>query len=185
MGKSTTASMFADAGVPTWDADAVVSALYEKGGEAVSGIKKICPGAAMDGTVDRAALKNWIADDPKALAQIEAVVHPLVAENRAQFIANTDAPVVLLDVPLLFESGTADMVDVVVVVSAPEEVQRSRILDRGTMTTEEVDAILERQMPDAKKRERADYVIQTDSLDSTRAAVQDVLADIRRKHRNA
>jgi len=181
MGKSTTAKMFAQAGVPVWDADAAVHRLYGINGQAVDAISKVCPNAIIDGAVDRGALKDWIAKDPTALKQIEAIVHPLVAADRQAFIENTDAPLVVLDIPLLFETGGNTRVDAVVVVTAPEDVQRARVLERGTMTEAQFETIKAKQTPDAEKRARADYVIQTLSLDSAKAAVDAVLVDIKKR----
>ncbi len=181
MGKSTTAGMFADLGVPVWDADAAVHRLYARGGAAVAPIAALRPGAVVDGAVDRAALKRWIDEDRDALSRIEDIVHPLVAADRAAFLERTDADVVLLDIPLLFETGRQGDMDAVVVVSAPPEVQRARVLKRGTMTETQFETILAKQVPDSEKRARADYVIQSTSLEAARAAVQDCLRDIRRK----
>lgn len=181
MGKSTTAGMFADLGVPVWDADAAVHRLYARGGAAVAPIAALRPGAVVDGAVDRAALKRWIDEDRDALSRIEDIVHPLVAADRAAFLKRTDADVVLLDIPLLFETGRQGDMDAVVVVSAPPEVQRARVLERGTMTETQFETILAKQVPDSEKRARADYVIQSTSLEAARAAVQDCLRDIRRK----
>ncbi len=181
MGKSTTAGMFADLGVPVWDADAAVHRLYARGGAAVAPIAALRPGAVVDGAVDRAALKRWIDEDRDALSRIEDIVHPLVAADRAAFLERTEADVVLLDIPLLFETGRQGDMDAVVVVSAPPEVQRARVLERGTMTETQFETILAKQVPDSEKRARADYVIQSTSLEATRAAVQDCLRDIRRK----
>ncbi len=181
MGKSTTAGMFADLGVPVWDADAAVHRLYARGGAAVAPIAALRPGAVVDGAVDRAALKRWIDEDRDALSRIEDIVHPLVAGDRAAFLERTDADVVLLDIPLLFETGRQGDMDAVVVVSAPPEVQRARVLERGTMTETQFETILAKQVPDSEKRARADYVIQSTSLEAARAAVQDCLRDIRRK----
>ena len=179
MGKSTTAQMFADQGIPVWDADAAVHRMYAKGGAAVEGIGLICPDAVVDGAVDRGVLKAWIAEDANALRQIEAVVHPLVAEDRQRFIEETQVDIVLLDIPLLFETGGQDRVDAVVVVTAPEEVQRVRVLERGTMGEAQFEAIKAKQMPDSEKRAKADFIIETLSLEAARAAVQDVLRNIR------
>lgn len=181
MGKSTTAQMFAEAGVPVWDADAAVARLYGPGGAAVAPIAALCPSAVRDGAIDRAALRDWIARDRAALSRIEQVVHPLVAADRQAFLDTADAPIVLLDVPLLFETGLDADMDAVVVVSAPADVQRARVLARSTMTGTQLDAILARQMPDAEKRARADYTIETLTLEGARAGVQSVLDDIRGK----
>ncbi|WP_439562681.1 dephospho-CoA kinase [Roseinatronobacter sp.] len=176
MGKSTTAQMFRDEGVPVWDADASVHALYAKGGAAVAPVGALCPQAVVDGAIDRQRLKHWIAQDSTALRQLEGVVHPLVAADRAAFIAGTDAPLVVLDVPLLLEGGTP--VDGVLVVTAPPEVQRARVLARDGMTAQQFDLILSRQMSDADKRARADFIIETVDMDSARAKVRDVIAKL-------
>jgi dephospho-CoA kinase len=180
MGKSTTAAMFAEAGVPVWDADAAVHRLYARGGAAVEEIRALCPEAVADGAVRREVLKAWIDRDPGALSRIEAVVHPRVAADRAAFVAAAESDVVVVDVPLLYETGGEAAVDAVVVVSAPPEVQRARVLARPGMTEARLAAILARQMPDAEKRARADYVIPTVALEDARAGVQDVLNTIRR-----
>ncbi|MDP3339167.1 dephospho-CoA kinase [Frigidibacter sp.] len=183
MGKSTTAAMFAEAGVPVWDADAAVHRLYAPGGAAVPAIAELHPEAVKDGAVDRAALKDWIAKDPTALGQIERAVHPLVAANREAFLTDAaDKPLVLLDIPLLFETGAEAQMDATLVVSAPPEVQRARVLARPGMTEAQLDLILSRQMPDAKKRARATWVIETNGLEATRAAVQDLIETIRARH---
>ncbi|MCC1480964.1 dephospho-CoA kinase [Roseibaca sp. Y0-43] len=174
MGKSTTAQMFRDLGVPVWDADAAVHRLYQ--GAAVAPVGALCPEAVQDGRIDRAALKDWIARDPSALAKLEAVVHPLVAADRAAFIAQADGPLVVLDIPLLFETGAN--VDGVLVVTAPPDVQRARVLARPGMDAAQLERILARQMPDAEKRARADFVIETLDMDSTRAAVQDLVVKL-------
>jgi dephospho-CoA kinase len=181
MGKSTTAQMFAAEGIPVWDADAAVSRLYDRGGAAVPVIAALRPQAVADGRVDREDLKAWIASEPTALARIEPAVHPLVAADREAFLSSSDAPIVLLDIPLLFEIGADAVTDAVVVVSAPLHVQRDRVLSRPGMTPEQLDTILARQMPDAEKRARADYVIATTSLEEARSAVHSVLGDVRGK----
>jgi dephospho-CoA kinase len=175
MGKSTTAAMFAEMGADVWDADASVRRLYASGGAAVAPVAALVPGSVRDGAVDRAVLRQAISADPALLARIESVVHPLVAADRAGFVARSTAPVVVCDVPLLFETGATGAYDLVVVVSAPAEVQRARVLARGTMTEAEFDAIKARQMPDAEKRRRADRVIETLDLEAARAAVADIM----------
>lgn len=179
MGKSTTAEMFAAEGLPVWDADAAVHRLYAKGGSAVASVRALCPDCVTDGAVNRATLRAWLAGEPQRLANLEAAVHPLVAQDRAAFLDATDHPIAILDIPLLFETGGQEHCDAVVVVSAPEEVQRARVLGRPEMTAEHFAAILARQMPDAEKRARADYVIETDTLEGARRRVQDVIAEIR------
>ncbi len=174
MGKSTTAGFFREAGVPVWDADAAVHRLYGPGGAAAGPVGRLCPQAVNGGAVDRAVLKAWIAQDPSALSRLEAVVHPLVAADREDFVAAVRGPLVVLDIPLLFEVGAE--VDGVLVVTAPQEVQRARVLSRPGMSEAQLDQILARQMPDAEKRARADFVIETLDMDSTRAAVQDLVA---------
>lgn len=183
MGKTTTAAMFADHGVPVWDADAAVHRLYAAGGAAVAPVGQLFPSALTENGIDRATLKRLLADAPSRLADLEAVVHPLVAADRADFIAaHAAAPVVLLDIPLLYETGAERGLDGVAVVSAPPQIQRARVLARPAMTDDTLSLILSRQMPDADKRARADWIIPTDSLDAARAAVDAVLADIKAHH---
>ena len=177
MGKSTVAQMFADMGVPVFDADAEVRAMQGPGGSLVAAIEAEFPGSTDAEGVRREELGAQVFSDPDALARLEALIHPVVAAKRRAFLLrNIDAPVLLFDIPLLFEKGGADFVERVVVVSAPAEVQRARVLARPGMTEEKFSAILARQMPDAQKRARADYVIDTGvSLDETRAAVGELL----------
>ena len=177
MGKSTTLDMFEEAGVPVWSADAAVHRLYGLGGAAVDLLAEEFPSAVKNGAVDRAVLSNLIADDQGVLGRIEAIVHPLVAADRAAFISESEAAIVVVDVPLLFETGTN--VDAVVVVTVSEDEQRKRVLAREGMTEEKFEIILSKQMPDAEKRARADYIIETTSLEAARSGVQDVLAKIR------
>lgn len=181
MGKSTTAAFFRDAGVPVWDADATVHRLYAPGGAAVEPLAHLCPDARKAGGIDRAALKAWIAANPPALKAIEAIVHPLVAADRANFVARHRAagtPLVVVDIPLLFETGAEVLCDATLTVSASAAVQRERVLSRPGMTEETFRALLAKQMPDAEKRRRATYVIETTSLDQTRAAVGALIAEL-------
>ena len=181
MGKSTTAAVFADTGIPVWDADATVHRLYGTGGAAVPLFAAHYPGVIVNGSVSRPKLRALVAADPTALDRIQSLVHPLVAADRAAFLANQTGAIVLLDIPLLFETGADAQCDAVVVVSTSAALQRQRVLDRGGMTGAEFDLILARQMPDAEKRSRADYIIDTTTLDGARAAVQDLLSIIRGK----
>jgi dephospho-CoA kinase len=177
MGKSTAAKFFAEAGVPVHDSDAVVHALYE--GEAVAAIEAAFPGTTSGGKVDRGKLAAKVIDDKAALARLEAIVHPLVAKARDKFLADAQAsgaPVVVLDIPLLFEIGGSSDCDAVVVVSAPAVVQRSRALARPGMTEEKFASLLAKQMPDAEKRARADFIVDSSqSFDHARAHVHDIL----------
>ena len=184
MGKSTTAQMFRDAGVPVWDADATVHVLYSAGGAAVAAIAAMFPDAVVDGAVDRARLKAQIAADKGALKRLEAVVHPLVAAHRAGFVAGAaamGATLLVLDIPLLFETGANRQMDATLVVTVPPEVQRARVLERPGMTEAHLATILARQMPDAEKRARADHVIETRDLPSARLAVQNLIAQLGHK----
>lgn len=179
MGKSTTAQMFADQGCAVWDADAAVHRLYLKGGAAVPAFEAAFPGAVIDGAVSRDHLKQIIADNPGALKKIEQIVHPLVAQDRAAFIANSDAKIIVLDIPLLFETGGDKAMDATACVFVSDDVQEQRVLARGTMTREQFLTIKSKQMPAAEKCAKADYVIETDTLEHARAQVQAVLKDIK------
>jgi dephospho-CoA kinase len=179
MGKSTTAAMFAARGVPVWDADAAVHRLYAPGGAAVGPVGEAFPAAVVDGAVSRPVLKALIAADPDALKRIEAIVHPLVAADRTAFLEGSSAPVVVLDIPLLFETWAERWLDATVVVSAPEDMQRARVLARPGMTEGDLARILSRQMPDVEKRARAEHVIDTTTLASAEAGVDRVLASVR------
>jgi dephospho-CoA kinase len=180
MGKSTTAKLFAEAGVPVYDADAAVHKIYE--GEAAPAIEAAFPGTTVDGKVDRAKLSAKVVHDQAAIKQLEQIVHPMLGASRQKFLEEAErsgAPVVVMDIPLLFETGGEKRVDAVVVVSTDPATQRERILARGTMTNEALDGILARQLPDAEKRKRADFVVDTShGLDPVRAAIRDILAEV-------
>ncbi len=180
MGKSTTAKLFTEAGVPVYDADAAVHKIYE--GEAAPAIEAAFPGTTVDGRVDRAKLSARVVHDQAAIKQLEQIVHPMLGASRKKFLNDAEAsgaPVVVMDIPLLFETGGEKRVDAVVVVSTDPATQRERILARGTMTSEALDGILARQLPDAEKRKRADFVVDTShGLDPVRAAIRDILAEV-------
>ena len=180
MGKSTTAKLFMEAGVPVYDADAAVHKIYE--GEAAPAVEAAFPGTTVDGKVDRAKLSARVVKDPAAIKQLEQIVHPMLGASRQKFLAEAEqsgAPVVVMDIPLLYETGGEKRVDAVVVVTTSPETQRERILARGTMTPEALDAILARQLPDAEKRKRADFVVDTShGLEPVRAAIRDILAEV-------
>ena len=177
MGKSTTAKLFAEAGVPVYDADAAVHQLYE--GEAGPAIEAAFPGTTSGGKVDRAKLSARVVHDPAAMRQLEAIVHPMLSASRQKFFDDAEAagaPVAVVDVPLLFETGGEKRVDAVVVVTTSPELQRERVLARGTMDEEKFNSILARQMPDAEKRKRADFLVDTShGLDPVRARIRDIL----------
>jgi dephospho-CoA kinase len=183
MGKSTTAGLFREAGVPVYDSDAAVAGLYAPGGAGVEPVGQAFPAAVYEGGIDRARLSALLLDDPEALKRLEALVHPLLTEGRDRFLVQAraaGADVVVLDVPLLFEAGRPQDLDAIVVVSAPEDAQRQRVLARPGMTPEKLDFILARQMPDAEKRARADFVVDTGhGLDLARQQVAAVLAAVR------
>lgn len=177
MGKSTTADLFRQAGCPVHDADATVHDLYR--GEAAPLVEEAFPGTLRDGVVDRVALGEKVVGKPEAMAQLEQIVHPLVAARRDAFLCEARtrrAPVAVLDIPLLFETGGERHCDAIVVVSAPEAVQRARVLARSGMTQERFDQILARQVPDAQKRARAHFIVDTDrGVPAAERQVRDIL----------
>jgi len=183
MGKSTAANYLKSLGIPVFDSDAAVHALYE--GEAVQAIEQAFPGVAHDGRVDRSKLGEAVAGDPEALRRLEAIVHPLVRRKQRDFILAEEmrgSDMVILDIPLLFESGADTLCDAVIVVSAPEEVQRQRLSVRKGMTPEKIDDLLSRQMPDAEKRARADFVVDTSgTIPESRAQLDRILATLRQR----
>lgn len=187
MGKTATAKMFAEEGVPVQDADAAVHALYE--GKATPLIEAAFPGTTADGRVDRVKLGTMVIGKPEAMAKLEKIVHPLVAQERDGFLADAEkagADVVVLDIPLLYETGSDINCDAVVVVSAPAEVQRARVLARPGMTEERFAAILAKQMPDADKRARADFIVDTSQgFDAARQQVREILAKVRKMQKDA
>ena len=185
MGKSTTASMFADEGVPVWDADQTVRKLYAQGGAAADQIADIHPVVIEDGAVSRAKLRDLIATDAAVLDRIQSIVHPLVAADRILFFKNAKTPIVVLDVPLLFETKADALCNGVVVVSTNPKNQRSRVMARGEMSEADFNMILARQMPDAEKRVRATWVIYTDTLDGARQSVRDILTEINESQNHA
>jgi dephospho-CoA kinase len=180
MGKSTTAKLFTEAGVPVYDADATVHQIYQ--GEAAPAIEAAFPGTTVDGRVDRAKLSAKVLHDPAAIKRLEQIVHPMLGASRQKFLDDAEASgasVVVMDIPLLFETGGEKRVDAVVVVTTSPENQRERIMARGTMTGEAFEAILARQMPDAEKRKRADFVVDTShGLDPVRAQIRDILQEV-------
>jgi dephospho-CoA kinase len=187
MGKSTTAGLIRAAGVPVWDADATVHQLYAQGGAGVPAIARLAPETVVDGEVRRERLRAAIGEDPDLLDRIEAAVHPLVAADRERFLAaHRSEPIVVLDIPLLFETGGTGLVDEILVVSAPEDVQRARVLARPGMDAASLARILARQLPDAEKRARAQHVIDTSrGIEAARADVAALLARLRQEHADA
>jgi dephospho-CoA kinase len=179
MGKSTTAKLFAEAGVPVYDADATVHRLYE--GEAAAAIEAAFPGTTADGKVDRNRLSAQVVHDPAAIRRLEGIVHPMLGAYHQKFLHDAErsgVPVVVVDVPLLYETGGEKRVDAVVVVTTTPEIQRERVLARDNMSGERLDAILARQLPDAEKRKRADFVVDTShGLDPVRARIRDILSE--------
>ena len=183
MGKSTTAKMFREVGIPVYDADAAVADLYEAGGAAVAPLEAAFPGVTKDGAVDREALRQRVLGDDEAMSRLNAIVHPLVGADRVRFFKDAEAAgvdMVVLDIPLLYETGGDANMDAVVVVSAPPEQQRERVLARPGMTAERLDAILSRQMHDAEKRARAHFVVDTSrGLEPAREQVAEISAGMR------
>ena len=179
MGKSTTAEMFVAEGCALWDADAAVHRLYAKGGAAVAPMSAAFPDCIEDAMVSRERLKELISKDATILNRIEAIVHPLVAKDRTAFLETSQADITVLDIPLLFEGGSDAIMDAIVVVSVDFEEQKKRLMQRARMTREQLKAIMEKQAPDAEKRAKADYIIETDTLDHAREQVQAVVRDIR------
>jgi len=186
MGKSTSAKIFCEAGIPVNDSDAVVHDLYS--GEAVPLVEAAFPGSTSDGKVDRQELSRKLAGDPSGFKRLEAIVHPLVRERENQFLERHrqgGADMIVLDIPLLFETGAEKRLDKIVVVSCDPQIQRERVLARPGMTEEKFNMILSRQTPDAEKRARADYVIDTGgSIDAAREQVKEIIADLRRKQQS-
>lgn len=182
MGKSTTAHMFADAGALVWNADEAVHALYAKGGAAVEPVSAAFPGVVVDGAIDRARLAEALGRDDQAFRRLEQIVHPLVARGRADDLVEAEqrgVKLAVLDVPLLFETGGDAAVDAVVVVTADADIQAARVLARPGMTRDRFDAILERQTPDAEKRRRADFVVDTGhGLEAARARVAEIVGTV-------
>ncbi|HEY0913079.1 MAG TPA: dephospho-CoA kinase [Bradyrhizobium sp.] len=179
MGKSTTAKLFAEAGVPVYDADATVHMIYE--GEAAPAIEAAFPGTTVGGKVDRTKLSAQVVHDAAAMKRLEQIVHPMLRAYHQKFLDESErsgAPVAVVDVPLLFETGGEKRVDAVVVVTTSPDIQRQRILARDNMTGEKLDAILARQLPDAEKRKRADFIVDTsDGLEPVRARIRDILSE--------
>ncbi len=182
MGKSTTAAFFGAQNIPVWDADAAVHRLYAPGGAAVAPLAAAFPSALAGDTISRPALKTIIAADPAALARIEALVHPLVAADRAAFLQNQRGAIVLLDMPLLFETGADADMDATLLVTAPFDVQRARVMARPGMTEARFAALLARQMPDSEKRRRATHIVETLSLGTVSAYVSDLVFYLRAHH---
>ena len=179
MGKSTTADMFREAGVPVWDADATVAKLYGKGGAAVAPLSALNRGLIQNDAVDREALKNWVKTDPNALNRLESLIHPLVVTDRAEFIDDhAEQSLIVCDIPLLYETGADQWLDAVLVVTTDAETQKARVMARAGMDPQLFDQIFARQMPSSEKIARADYVIETNSFEGARKAVHDLINDL-------
>lgn len=185
MGKSTTAQMFAEEGFPVWDADAAVHRLYAKGGAGVRPIGEVFPNVIVDSAVSREELRQTVKDKADALAKIEQIIHPLVARDRETFLASASTDIVVLDIPLLFETGGQAAMNAVACVSVSPEVQEKRVMARGTMTQDAFDQIRSKQMSNDEKCALSDFVIVTDTVDHARAQVQNVIRQIRERLRDA
>ena len=185
MGKSTTAGLLKKAGCAIWDADAAVHRLYAKGGGAVDSIRSLLPEAIVNEEVSRSALKEELAKSPSRFEQLEKIVHPLVAKDRAEFINKEAGSILVFDIPLLFETGGHTLMDAVVCVSISAAKQKQRVLERKTMTSDQFEQILARQMPTKEKLQKADYVVTTDTLDHAEQQVRIIIQDIRENRLNA
>ncbi|MEP4555156.1 dephospho-CoA kinase [Tateyamaria sp.] len=185
MGKSTTGQMFVDVGCALWGADAAVHRLYDAGGAAVEPMRAAFPDAIQNDAVSRDILRAKISSQPTALNLIEQIVHPLVAQDRARFVAQATADIAVLDIPLLFETGGNVAMDAVAVVHVPDDIQQTRVMARGTMDLAQFLAIKAKQMPNVEKCDRADFVILTDTLEHARAQVHHVIDQIRKRTKDA
>jgi dephospho-CoA kinase len=185
MGKSTTAQMFAELGIPVWDADAAVHKLYSTGGAAVPAIQELYPEAVEHGEVSRPELKRLIQSNEHVLGELERIVHPFVAADRQNFIETSDSDIVLLDIPLLFETNGDKRMDAIACVNIDAKTQRERVLQRGTMTEEQFEQILNKQLPNDLKCSQSDFVIQTDNLDHAKEQVAHIIELIRKDYINA
>lgn len=182
MGKSTIAAIFAAQGLPVWDADKVVHQLYRCGGLAVAPISTICPAATVDGSVSRETLKDAIAADQTLLSRVESIVHPLVAQDRADFLSKVTVDIAILDIPLLFEKSSQHEFDATLLVTSPASLQKMRVMQRSGMTEAHFKNILARQMPDAQKRSLATHIVETLDISSTEAYVKALISYIRAHH---
>ena len=185
MGKSTTAKMFAELGIPVWDADAAVHKLYSRGGAAVPAIQELYPEAIEHGEVSRPALKRLIQSNENVLGELERIVHPLVAADRQNFIGTSDSDIVLLDIPLLFETNGDKDMDAIACVDIDPKTQRERVLKRNTMTEEQFEQILNKQLPNDIKCSQSDFVIKTDNLDHAKEQIAHIIGLIRKDYINA
>ena len=188
MGKSTTAAMFLKRGIPVWDADSTVHKLYAKNGAAVKFFNQEIPSAVLNGEVSRVVLKKLIKEDINNLKKIEQIVHPLVAKDRLTFIENSkkyNAPLIVLDIPLLFETGFYKLVDYIAVVTVDYTTQKQRVLDRESMTEEMFTQILDKQVSNEEKKRKADFIIPTETIEAAESKVQEIIFQLERQVRNA